>query len=41
MADTVDDLAWWWAQHKPALRRLTAAELAIAVAAKDRRKADL
>lgn len=39
VADTVNDLAHWWEQHKPALRLLSPGELAIAVAAKDRAKA--
>lgn len=38
MAATPDDLAWWWVQHQPALKRLNPDERAIAVAAKDRAK---
>lgn len=37
-ADSVPDLAEWWKAHQPALRRLTPAELAAAIAEKDARK---
>lgn len=40
-AASVSDLAAWWQSHKPALRRLSPAELATAIAAKDARKAHL
>jgi hypothetical protein len=38
LAATPDDLAWWWVQHQPALKRLNPDERAIAVAAKDQAK---
>lgn len=41
LARDTEALAMWWAVHKPALRRLEPAELAEAIAAKDRRKAAL
>ena len=41
LAGSLEDLAAWWAEHKPALRALDAAELAEAVAHKDRRKTAL
>lgn len=41
MAASVDALARWWLAHQPALRSLSPAELAAAIAAKDARKAAL
>jgi len=40
-AGSVSDLAAWWQSHQPALRRLSPAELATAIAAKDARKRHL
>lgn len=40
-APSVESLATWWRDHQPALRRLTPAELATAIAAKDARKAGM
>lgn len=40
-ASSVSELATWWQTHQGALRRLGRAELAEAVAAKDRRKLQL
>lgn len=37
-ARSLDDLADWWQDHKPALRRLSPPELGAAVAHKDARK---
>lgn len=40
-ASSLADLAEWWQDHKPAIKRLPAPELAQAVAAKDLRKQTL
>jgi len=39
LARSAEALALWWRDHQPALRRLSTAELAVAIAAKDRAKA--
>lgn len=41
LAASLPDLAAWWADHKPALRALSEAERAEAIAHKDARKAAL